>query len=135
MEHCVLIRASRYPQLMTVAADDPRPKKVQIADALREEIAQQSDGQRLASLRALAERFQVTTVTISSALQILMDESLIVSAPNRGYFVQRGSVASDATESDEVNVRDEIKVIHSQIRQLTARLAKLEKQSTSEGGS
>lgn len=120
---------------MTVAADDPRPKKVQIADALREEIAQQSDGQRLASLRALAERFQVTTVTISSALQILMDESLIVSAPNRGYFVQRGSVASDATESDEVNVRDEIKVIHSQIRQLTARLAKLEKQSTSEGGS
>ena len=44
---------------MTVAAHDPRPKKVQIADALREEISAMGfpEGHRLAPLRELAQRF------------------------------------------------------------------------------
>lgn len=69
---------------MTVEAHDPRPKKVQIADTLREEIAALPAGHRLASLRELADRFKVTTVTAGSALKVLADEGVIVSVPNRG---------------------------------------------------
>lgn len=115
---------------MTVEAHDPRPKKVQIADALRKEIANTPlpPGHRLASLRELADRFQVTTVTVGNALKVLADEGVIVSVPTRGYFVQSPQNGATAGQdaSGPVN-RDEINAIHSEVRQLAARLAELEK--------
>ncbi|WP_405806253.1 winged helix-turn-helix domain-containing protein [Streptomyces sp. NBC_00210] len=118
---------------MTVAAHDPRPKKVQIADALRTEItdARLPTGHRLASLRDLAERFEVTTVTIGNALQILMDEGLITSVPTRGYFVQTPPI--DADEATGPVKRDEINAINSEIRELAARVAELEKRAGQKG--
>ncbi|PBC61409.1 hypothetical protein BKI49_25185 [Streptomyces sp. Tue6028] len=106
---------------------------MQIADTLRPEIAELPDGHRLASLRELADRFGVTTVTVGNALQILIDEELIVSVPTRGYFVQ------SSTDGDDVEVptgpidREEINAIHSEIRQLAARVAELEKRSDHTG--
>lgn len=116
---------------MTVAAHDPRPKKVQIADTLREEIAALPAGYRLASLRELADRFKVTTVTAGSALKVLADEGLIVSVPNRGYFVQSPSSAEAGQEASGPVNRDEINAIHSEIQQLAARVAELEKRAQS----
>ncbi|MEU9010457.1 winged helix-turn-helix domain-containing protein [Streptomyces sp. NPDC048479] len=118
---------------MTVAAHDPRPKKVQISDALRTEIttAPLPSGHRLASLRDLAERFEVTTVTIGNALQILMDEGLVTSVPTRGYFVQ--TPPADTVEATGAVERDEINAIHSEIRRLAARVAELEKRVDHEG--
>ncbi|QIP85600.1 winged helix-turn-helix transcriptional regulator [Streptomyces sp. Tu 2975] len=115
---------------MTVEAHDPRPKKVQIADALREEIAALPAGHRLASLRELAERFKVTTVTVGNALKVLADEGVIVSVPTRGYFVQS---PTGKDEAGPVN-RDEINAIHSEIQQLAARVAELEKRAQSPSG-
>jgi len=114
---------------MTVEAHDPRPKKVQIADALREEIAHTPAGHRLASLRELADRFKVTTVTVGNALRVLTDEGVIVSVPTRGYFVQSKPNAADEQGAGEPVNRDEINAIHSEIQQLAARVAELEKQS------
>ncbi|MGA4801891.1 GntR family transcriptional regulator [Streptomyces lavendulocolor] len=115
---------------MTVEAHDPRPKKVQIADALRDEITteQLPAGHRLASLRELADRFQVTTVTVGNALKVLADEGVIVSVPTRGYFVQSppSDAVAEQNASGPVN-RDEINAIHSEIRRLAARVAELEK--------
>ncbi|PWI09612.1 hypothetical protein DIZ27_16145 [Streptomyces sp. NWU339] len=117
---------------MTVEAHDPRPKKVQIADALRDEIAALPAGHRLASLRELAERFKVTTVTVGNALKVLTDEGVIVSVPTRGYFVQTptGTTGAGKDSSEPVN-RDEINAIRSEIQQLAARVAELEKRSQS----
>jgi DNA-binding GntR family transcriptional regulator len=117
---------------MTVEAHDPRPKKVQIADALREEIAALPEGHRLASLRELADRFKVTTVTAGNALKVLADEGVIVSVPTRGYFVQSPQNADrDRPKTDGPVNRDEINAIHSEIQQLAARVAELEKRAQS----
>lgn len=119
---------------MTVADHDPRPKKVQIADKLRPEITALPDGHRLASLRDLAERFSVTSVTVGSALQILMDEGLIKSVPTRGYFVQSSSTVSDEEGSPAGPVsREEFNAIHSELRQLAARVAELEEKADRAG--
>lgn len=120
---------------MTVEAHDPRPKKVQIADALREEITALPAGHRLASLRELAERFKVTTVTVGSALKVLADEGVIVSVPTRGYFVQspKGTEEAGQDARGPAN-RDEINAIHSEIQQLAARVAELEKRAQSPSG-
>ncbi|RII11985.1 DNA-binding transcriptional repressor MngR [Streptomyces sp. YIM 130001] len=114
---------------MTIADDDPRPKKVQIADALRPEIAELPKGRKLASVRDLADRFGVTPVTAGSALQILIEEGLIESVPTRGYFVQTSTVGDDEGGSTNRASRDEITAIHSEIRQLAARVAELEKRA------
>ncbi|WP_329400508.1 winged helix-turn-helix domain-containing protein [Streptomyces melanogenes] len=121
---------------MTVAADDPRPKKVQIADVLREEItaAQLPAGHRLATLREMAKRFKVTTVTVGQALQILLSEGLIESVPTRGYFVKTPEGEAEAvTQGNGPVERDEIMTIHSEIRQLAARVAELEKRADRKG--
>ncbi|MFH0520974.1 GntR family transcriptional regulator [Streptomyces sp. M41] len=119
---------------MTIAAHDPRPKKVQIADALRSEIttAPLPSGHRLASLRELADRFTVTQVTIKNALQILIDEGLITSVPTRGYFVLAPS--TEAVAEAEPVKREEINAIHSEIRKLAARVAELEMRADHKGG-
>ncbi|MFJ4889062.1 GntR family transcriptional regulator [Streptomyces sp. NPDC088788] len=117
---------------MTVEAHDPRPKKVQIADALRDEIVALPVGHRLASLRELAERFKVTTVTAGSALKVLADEGVIVSVPTRGYFVASPPHAADTGQkAGGLANRDEINAIHSEIQQLAARVAELEKRAQS----
>ncbi|MFE0804328.1 GntR family transcriptional regulator [Streptomyces sp. NPDC058812] len=117
---------------MTVEAHDPRPKKVQIADVLRGEVAALPAGHRLASLREVADRFKVTTVTAGNALKLLAEEGVIVSVPTRGYFVQSPQDAGEARRDagGPVN-RDEINAIHSEIRQLAARVAELEKRAQS----
>ncbi|MFD5101700.1 GntR family transcriptional regulator [Streptomyces albidochromogenes] len=117
---------------MTVEAHDPRSKKVQIADVLREEILTTPlpAGHRLASLRELADRFKVTTVTVGNALKVLADEGVIVSVPTRGYFVQSPPSADAAgQEASGLANRDEINAIHSEIQQLAARVAELEKRA------
>ncbi|MDH6498595.1 winged helix-turn-helix domain-containing protein [Streptomyces sp. SAI-149] len=118
---------------MTIADDDPRPKKVQIADALRPEIAAMPSGRKLASLRDLATRFNVTTMTVGNALQILIDEGLIVSVPTRGYFVQSSTIGNHGEASTAEVSREEINAIHSEIQQLAARLAELEKRADHTG--
>lgn len=120
---------------MTVADHDPRPKKVQIADKLRREISTLPSGHRLASLREMANRFEVTSVTVNSALQILIEEGLIKAVPTRGYFVQASTVGNDEGEESDSVSRKEINAIHSELRQLAARVAELEKQSDSAGSS
>ncbi|MGP4014237.1 winged helix-turn-helix domain-containing protein [Streptomyces sp. 4N124] len=119
---------------MTVADHDPRPKKVQIADKLRREISTLPSGHRLASLREMANRFDVTSVTASSALQILIDEGLIEAVPNRGYFVQSPTVSNDQDGEAGPVSREEINTIHSELRQLAARVAELEKHFDSASG-
>lgn len=107
---------------MTVTGG-PKPKAVQVADALREDIKRMKPGDKLPSQRELIERFGFASQTIQNGLAMLRSEGLVVSAGNLGNFVGDGS----APQGD---VRDEINEIRSLIQSLAERVEALEARST-----
>lgn len=112
---------------MSVVPDDPRPPKVQVAAILRDEIAsgQIEPGQRLDSVRSLAERFNIASQTVTNALKILIDEGIIRSVPNRGYFVQ--TPTDEPQRSPEfLALAQQLDEVSKAVRQLTDRVAELE---------
>lgn len=100
----------------------PKPKAVQVADALREDIRRMKPGDKLPSQRELVDRFGFAGQTIQNGLAMLRSEGLIVSAGNLGNFVSDGVAASG-------DVHEEIKEIRSQIQALAERLEALESSS------
>ncbi|MEU1535479.1 MULTISPECIES: winged helix-turn-helix domain-containing protein [Streptomyces] len=109
---------------MTVTGG-PKPKAVQVADALRDDIKKMKPGEKLPSQRELIDRFGYASQTIQNGLAALRAEGLIVSAGNLGNFVSDGSAPGD--------VRDDIKEIRSQLKTLTERLEALESRSVPGG--
>lgn len=118
MTQCALVRCGWYAQGMTVSGA-PKPKAVQVADALRDEIQRMKAGDRLPTQRELAERFGYASQTIQNGLAILRAEGLVSSAGNLGNFVGDGDVQS-------FDVRDSLTEIRSQVQALTERVAALE---------
>ncbi|WP_329442583.1 winged helix-turn-helix domain-containing protein [Streptomyces canus] len=110
---------------MTVTGG-PKPKAVQVADALRDDIKKMKPGEKLPSQRDLMDRFGFASQTIQNGLAALRSEGLIVSAGNLGNFVSDGSASSG-------DVRDDIKEIRSQLQALTERLEALESRSAPGG--
>ncbi|MFF5518978.1 GntR family transcriptional regulator [Streptomyces coeruleorubidus] len=108
------------------ATGGPKPKAVQVADALRDDIRRMKPGDKLPSQRELMDRFGFASQTIQNGLAALRAEGLIVSAGNLGNFVSDGS-------SSTSDVRDDIKEIRSQIQALTERVAALEERSNPGG--
>lgn len=116
---------------MSLDPNDSRPKSVQVADVLRAEIsAGKHGGGKLPPTRDLAKRFGIAGQTLSNGLRILVDEGLIFSAGNLGYFVAKTDQGPAGSKPD---VGEEIKELHSQIETLTQRVAALEKRSGSVG--
>ncbi|GAB2887596.1 GntR family transcriptional regulator [Streptomyces mayteni] len=112
---------------MSLATDDPRPKAVQIADQLRNEIGEgkkYGPGAKLPTRKDLAARFDVASQTVQNGLDILRAEGLIFSAGNRGVFVSKG-------EPEGEDIRNEIIEMRSQIQSLTERLEALEERPPS----
>ncbi|MEU2436586.1 winged helix-turn-helix domain-containing protein [Streptomyces rubradiris] len=101
------------------ATGGPKPKAVQVADALRDDIKKMKPGDKLPSQRELMDRFGFASQTIQNGLAALRAEGLIVSAGNLGNFVGDGS-------APVTDVRDDIKEIRSQIQALAERVAALE---------
>lgn len=110
---------------MTVTGG-PKPKAVQVADALREDIKRMKPGDKLPSQRELIDRFGYASQTIQNGLAMLRSEGLVVSAGNLGNFVGDGT----APQND---VRDEINEIRSLIQALAERVEALEERSTVSG--
>ncbi|WP_206325982.1 MULTISPECIES: winged helix-turn-helix domain-containing protein [unclassified Streptomyces] len=110
---------------MTVTGG-PKPKAVQVADALREDIKRMKPGDKLPSQRELIDRFGFASQTIQNGLAMLRSEGLVVSAGNLGNFVGDGA----APQSD---VRGEINEIRSLIQALSERVEALEERSTLSG--
>ncbi|MFI8835253.1 GntR family transcriptional regulator [Streptomyces afghaniensis] len=108
------------------ATGGPKPKAVQVADALRDDIRRMKPGDKLPSQRELMDRFGFASQTIQNGLAALRAEGLIVSAGNLGNFVSDGS-------SSTSDVRDDIKEIRSQLQALTERVAALEERSNPGG--
>ncbi|WP_432021327.1 GntR family transcriptional regulator [Streptomyces sp. 1222.5] len=104
------------------ATGGPKPKAVQVADALREDVKRMKPGDKLPSQRELIDRFGFASQTIQNGLAMLRSEGLIVSAGNLGNFVGDGT----APQND---VRGEINEIRSLIQALAERVEALEERS------
>lgn len=58
----------------------------ELAASLRQEVERYSVGEKLPSSRALMERHQVSPVTVSRAIAVLVAEGVVVSRPGAGVF-------------------------------------------------
>lgn len=114
---------------MSLDPNDSRPKSVQVAGVLREEIrAGKYASGKLPPTRDLAKRFGIAGQTLANGMRILADEGLIFSSGNLGYFVTKTPQNGAEAKSD---VREEIKELHSQIQALAQRVEALEERSDS----
>jgi GntR family transcriptional regulator len=93
-----------------------------LAEELRREIAdgQLAPGDRLPSVRQLAEHHGVASMTVQSALRQLQTDGLIRTDPGRGTFV-RDDAGERAAESPS-----EVAQLLARIRALEARVDALE---------
>ncbi|MBO7374171.1 MAG: PLP-dependent aminotransferase family protein, partial [Oscillospiraceae bacterium] len=69
--------------------ENPRPLYEQLSDALRQDIlaGRLPAGSRLPSKRSLSENLGVSSITVESAYNRLIDEGFVTSEPKRGYYV------------------------------------------------
>ncbi|RBQ17737.1 GntR family transcriptional regulator [Spongiactinospora rosea] len=74
---------------VTVDRFDPTPIYLQIAGVLRERIksGRYAPGQVLPSEQHLQQEFEVARATARRAVEVLRDEGLIVTMPQRGSYV------------------------------------------------
>ncbi|MER7767915.1 PLP-dependent aminotransferase family protein [Kitasatospora sp. NPDC096140] len=63
-----------------------RSSVAELADILRREVERYPEGRKLPASRALTERHQVSPVTVSRAIAVLVAEGLVVSRPGAGVF-------------------------------------------------
>ncbi|MFD9881522.1 GntR family transcriptional regulator [Streptomyces alboflavus] len=116
---------------MTLTADDARRVNEQIAETLREEIktGKLRAGDKLPSVRAIAERFEVAAGTATKAVQLLTKWGLVTPDSTRGYFVS--AQASDAREEPSPSpeftaIMREIESVREHLGRLDERLRLLE---------
>lgn len=110
--------------------DDSRPASLQVADALRSEIASGAlaPGDKLPSIRNLAERFGVATMTAQSALVTLRSEGLIYTSPGRGTFVRADAKQPQSSPSPEyLAITEHLNELDAQMHAMADRMDKLEK--------
>lgn len=115
---------------MAIGSDDSRPASLQVADTLRSEIVSGtlSPGDKLPSIRNLAERFGVAPMTANSAIDTLRNEGLVYTSPGRGTFVRSFPRAPKADEPspEYVALNEHLNELDSQMRAMADRVDKLE---------
>jgi GntR family transcriptional regulator len=111
-----------------VRPDDPRPAYLQLASELRDGIraGEYQPGDRLPSVRQLADAQGVAAMTVQHALKVLRDEGLVVSQPGRGLFVQEPKEALGDQSPPAPKTLDEALEM---IAELNERLSRLEMQA------
>jgi GntR family transcriptional regulator len=104
---------------------------LQVADALRAEIASGTlaPGDKLPSIRNLAERFGVAPMTAQSAIDALRSEGLIYASPGRGTFVRATPASSGASSPspEYLALNEHLSELDTQMREMADRVDKLEK--------
>ena len=78
----------------------------QIAAILRGEILKRSAGERLASIRELAERFSVSSLTVAQSMAMLVQEGLIEQRHGSGTYVRDRSKRQHVGVLAEVDISD-----------------------------
>ena len=117
---------------MSLPMDDPRPPYLQVADALRADVAAGvlKPGQRLPSIRNLSTRFGVAAMTVQNALRQLRDDGITQTTPNRGSFVTASPVIEASQSNDAGGVAGEVRLLRTELERLADRVAALEESNS-----
>ena len=103
---------AKWAILMPVGLDpdDERPPYEQIASIVRDSIqrGQLRPGDRLPGRAAMAEEYEVSQMTVQSALRVLREEGLIVARQGSGVFVRTTPVPRPVPFSEIQRLADEI---------------------------
>lgn len=107
---------------MKIDDNDPRPPFRQAADDLRKRIGkgQFGPGERLPSIRALAEEYGVAPQTMQNALKELRKDGLVVAQQGRAFFVRDPSRPAAGTDSERLAAAE------NELRELRERVTALE---------
>jgi GntR family transcriptional regulator len=102
--------------------NDPRPPFRQIADDLRKQIesGKPGPGEKLDSIKQLADKYGVAGQTIQSAVRVLRNDGLVVSQHGRGLFVRDPGRPVAGTDSDRLAAAE------AELRELRERIAAAE---------
>ncbi|MBD0672941.1 PLP-dependent aminotransferase family protein [Streptomyces sp. CBMA156] len=76
-----------------------RSSVAELADILRRDVERYPEGRKLPASRALTERHQVSPVTVSRAIAVLVAEGLVVSRPGAGVFRAAAFAAAPAVSA------------------------------------
>jgi DNA-binding GntR family transcriptional regulator len=106
---------------------DPRHHPYElIATDLRSRISRGefAPGALLPSVKALAGNYEVAGATIQNAMRVLKDENLVVSAPNRGFYVRDPSqpdrTAGNAGQGQLASTAEELRGLEERVSALEA---------------
>ncbi len=104
---------------------------MQVADALRGEIGsgKLAPGEKVPSIRKLAERFEVAPMTAQNAIEMLRNEGLVYTSPGRGTFVRTDTdrAASGTPSPEYLAISEHLNDLDAQMRQMADRVGELEK--------
>lgn len=107
----------------THGQDDTRPTYQRLADDLRTDIrsGKLGPGQKLPSVRKLAEQYGVAQMTATSAVRALHTEGLIYTISGRGTFVRE--TLPPSTRHDPIGtLADRVERLEERVRKLESRL-------------
>lgn len=117
--------------------DDSRPASLQVAEALRAEIAsgQLAPGDKLPSIRRLAGRFGVAPMTAQSAIDMLRNAGLVYTSPGRGTFVRTDaeSAGGSSPSPEYLQISEHLNELDAQMQEIADRVGKLEELMRPEG--
>lgn len=117
--------------MASASSDDSLPASLQVAAVLRDEISAGTlaAGDKLPSIRKLAERFRVAPMTAQNAVEVLRDEDLIYTSPGRGSFVRNQTKqAGKPTPSPEyLAISEHLEELDTQVREMADRVSQLER--------
>ncbi|QCX74942.1 putative HTH-type transcriptional regulator YjiR [Streptomyces sp. YIM 121038] len=116
---------------MTPTSDDARRVNEQIAETLRDEIktGRLKVGDKLPSVRAIAERFEVAPGTATKAVQLLAKWELVAPDSTRGYFVSAqvsGDEEVPGPSPEFAAIMEEVAAMREHLARLDERLQRLE---------
>jgi GntR family transcriptional regulator len=104
---------------------------LQVAAALRNEIAtgDLAPGDRLPSIRQLADRFKVAPMTAQNAIEVLRSEGLIYTSPGRGSFVREDALSSGSPSPspEYLAITRHLEELDSRVREMADRVSQLER--------
>src|SRR5690349_8192485 len=104
---------------------------MQVADALRVEIGsgKLAPGEKVPSIRKLADRFGVAPMTAQNAIEVLRNEGLVYTSLGRGTFVSTstGPAGTAAPSPEYLAISAHLNDLDSQMQEMAGRVAELEK--------
>lgn len=103
----------------------------QVANELRRDITEGrlAVGDRMPSIRSLADRFDISPNTAGNALKLLREQGFAYSGSTTGYFVADHQ-ASGLTDAEGAGVESKLAMVLEELAKLSERVSVLEGRSS-----